>query len=64
MPPINIDGPNTPPLPPELIVSPVATIFRTRQGQEHPHPHVRDEARLAGRVSSGGMPIAPHCTQP
>ena len=28
MPPIRIDGPKTPPLPPELIVSPVATIFR------------------------------------
>ena len=28
MPPINIDGPNTPPLPPELMVSPVATILR------------------------------------
>ena len=27
MPPIRIDGPNTPPLPPELIVNPVATIF-------------------------------------
>ena len=27
MPPISIDGPNTPPLPPELIVKPVATIF-------------------------------------
>src|SRR4029450_13656414 len=28
MPPINIDGPNTPPLPPELMVRPVATILR------------------------------------
>ena len=27
IPPMNIDGPNTPPLPPELMVSPVATIF-------------------------------------
>ncbi len=39
--------------------------LQQRQDQQQPHPHVRDE-RASRRciVSSGGMPIAPHCTQP
>jgi len=38
MPPISIDGPNTPPLPPELMVKPVATIFKTQSARSSPIP--------------------------
>ena len=64
MPPINIDGPNTPPLPPELIVRPVATILRTARTSSIHIPMWGTKLGSPGRVSEGGMPIAPHCTQP
>ena len=65
IPPMKTDGPKTPPLPPELIVRPVATIFSSARASSSPDPHVR--ARTPARPAapaSGGMPIAPHCTQP
>ncbi len=64
MPPMSIDGPNTPPLPPELIVRPVATILRTARVSSSPIPMWGRKLSSPGRVSDGGIPIAPHCTQP
>ena len=64
MPPMSIDGPNTPPLPPELIVSPVATILRTARVKSVHIAMWGRNVSSPGKASSGGMPIAPHCTQP
>ena len=64
MPPISIDGPNTPPLPPELMVKLVATIFKTQSVRSSPIPMWGTKLDSPARVSSGGIPIAPHWTQP
>ena len=58
------EGPKTPPLPPELIVRPVATAFRSARVRSMPTPRWGMKTRSPGIARDGGMPIAPHCTQP
>ena len=64
MPPISIEGPNTPPLPPELIVRPVATIFTSDRIKSMLIVMLGMNGVSPTSANSTGMPIAPHCTQP
>ena len=65
IPPMKTDGPNTPPLPPELIVRPGGDDLQQGQGQQQSAPPCAGtNDGSPGSASVGGMPIAPHCTQP
>ncbi len=50
---MNTDGPKTPPLPPELIVRPVATIFSRARSEQRLIAHLGHERGSPGSASVG-----------